>query len=272
MTDTTEQVVEQPAPDAIGPTTVETPEPVQADSSPAADDADDSSAPRPKGVQKRIDELTRNWREAERREAALMAMLQKQHTPAKQDTVVEKPKAVPRLEDFNYDESAYQAALFEHASAEAARKVREELKREDEQRKQSERVKSWKARESEFRTKNPDYEDVAYYAPINEAMADIIQESELGPQVAYYLGKNLDEARAITEMSPTQAARALGRIEAKLEKPPTPPPAPKPAVSQAPPPPPRLEATEPAVEKDPDQMSMGDWLKWRNKQLSRKKA
>lgn len=274
MTETTEQaVVETPAPDAIAPTTAETPAPAQAESSPAVNDADESSDPRPKGVQKRIDELTRLRYDAERDRDYWRQLALQQTTPAKQEpAVAEKPKALPKLEDFNYDEAAYQAALFEHASAEAARKVREDLRREQEQKQKQERVKSWKTREAEFKAKNPDYEQVAYYAPITEAMAEVIQESELGPQIAYYLGKNTTEAEQIAQLDPVRAARALGRIEAKLEKPAAPPPPPKPAVSQAPPPPPRLEASEPAIEKSPDQLSTKEWLRMREKQLARKKA
>lgn len=278
MTDTT-TAVDAAAPDAIAPEAVE-PE-VQAESSPAVTNADDSPEPEKKsrGVQVRIDELTRNWREAERREAALMAMLQRQQSPAKQEPVAEaKPKALPRLEDFNYDEAAYQAALFEHASAEAARKVREELKREESQRKQTERVKSWKTREAEFKAKHYDYEEVAHTAPISDAMAEIIMDMELGPELAYYLGENTAEARAISEMSPTQAARALGRLEAKLEKPATPAPQPKPVpVSKAPPPTPRIEATDSAPTPKPDsiesdKLSTAEWMRLRDKQLARKKV
>lgn len=269
-TDTTEQVVEQPAPDAIAP--VEETQQVEAESSPAVNDADESSDPKPKGVQKRIDELTRLRYDAERDRDYWRQLALQQQAPAKQEPVVaEKPKPLPKLEDFNYDEAAYQAALFEHASAEAARKVREELKHEQEQKQKQERVKSWKTREAEFESNTPDYKQVAYYAPISDAMAEVIQESDIGPQIAYYLGKNTAEAEQIAQLDPVRAARAIGRIEAKLEKPPAPPPAPKP-VSKAPPPPPRIEATEPAVEKDPDQMSTREWLKWREKQLSRKRG
>lgn len=276
MTDTTEQVVEQPAPDAIAPTTAETPELVQAESSPAADDADDSSAPKSKGVQKRIDELTRNWREAERREAALLDMLQRQQAPAKQEAVPEKPKALPKLEEFNYDEAAYQAALVQHVKDEAARAAREEFHQERTREKEQAKKQTFKQRETDFAKANPDYFTLTRdpSLPITREVVELAAESEKGPELLLYLAKNREVADRIAELSPVAAARELGKIEAKLEKPPAPtPPPPRPApVSQAPPPPPRLETSEPAVEKDPDQMSMGDWLKWRNKQLSRKKA
>jgi flagellar biosynthesis GTPase FlhF len=274
MTDTTEQVVEQPAPDAIAPAPVT--DQAQAESSPAVNDADESSEPRPKGVQKRIDELTRNWREAERREAALLDMLQRQQTPAKQEAVPEMPKAVPKLEDFNYDEASYQTALFKHVKDEAAQAARDELQQERTREKEQAKKQTFKQRETDFAKANPDYISLTRdpSLPFTRAIVELTAESEKGPEVLYYLAKNREIADRIAELSPVAAAREIGRIEAKLEKPPAPtPPLPRPApVSQAPPPPPRLETSEPAIEKDPDQMSMGDWLKWRNKQLSRKKA
>jgi hypothetical protein len=280
MTDTTEQVVETTAPDAIAAEPAETPVEMQAESSPAVTDTDESSEPKPKGVQKRIDELTRLRHEAQRERDHWRELAMRQQAPAKQEPVApETPAALPKLEDFNYDETAYQAALLKHATAEAARQVREELRQEENQRKQQERVKSWKTRESDFKAKNPDYEDVAYFAPISDAMAEIIQESEVGPELAYYLGKNLDEARQIAELDAVKAARAIGRIEAKLEKPaaaPAPTPKPPP-VSKAPPPPPRIEATESAApiradSPDSDKLSDAEWMRLRNKQVQRKKA
>jgi hypothetical protein len=278
MTDTTEQVVDTTAPDAIEPEAIE-PQ-VQAESSPAVTDADETSEPKPKGVQKRIDELTRNWREAERREAALLAMLQ-QKTPAQPEPAKSEPQVAtrPKLEDFNYDETAYQAALDEYYEKKADEVVERKLSQREQERQKTERVKSWKTREAEFKAKNPDYEELAYFAPISDAMGELIQESEHGPELAYYLGKpeNREEALRIAQLDPVKAAREMGRLEAKFEKPAI-PPAPKPvAVSKAPPPPPRIEAVEHAVTIRPDSpesdkaMSDDEWFRARNKQLARKK-
>jgi len=95
-------------------------------------------------------------------------------------------------------------------------------------------------------------------------MLEVLEESERGPEIAYHLGQNPRLAREIARLSPLQAARELGRIEAKLAERPK-----APAVSKAPPPAPTLAATEPAVEKDPEKMSDKEWLEWRNKQLRR---
>lgn len=146
---------------------------------------------------------------------------------------------------------AYQAALTAHVTAEAARQVREEFRKEQEQLTEKQKAEAWRKRASEFAAKTPDYEETAYYAPIPDAAAQIIKDCENGPEIAYYYGKHPDEAQALHGVSEAAMARAIGRVEAKLEAPPVPPapaPAPKP-VSKAPPPPPKIEATEPAISK-----------------------
>src|ERR1043165_6274060 len=184
MTDTTEQVVEQPAPDAIAPEIDQE----QAESSPAVNDADESSDPKPKGVQKRIDELTRNWREAERREAALMAMLERQQSPTKSEPVAEeKPKPTPKLEDFNYDEAAYQAALFQHVKDEAARAARDELRQEKAREQEQAKKQTFKQRETDFSKENPDYFTVTRdpSLPFTRDLVELVAESEKSPEILH---------------------------------------------------------------------------------------
>jgi hypothetical protein len=279
MTDTTPQaVVETPAPDAIAPDETKQVEQVNAESSPAVNDADETSDPKPKGVQKRIDELTRNWREAERREAALLEMLQRAN-PAKAEPVeAPKPLARPKLENFNYDEAAYEEALDAYYDAKSDERVEAKLKARDEQAAAKARVESWKSRETEFKAKTSDYDTVARDSslPISAAMADVIRESERGPELLYHLGKNRDLAEQIYGLSKEMAAYKLGRIEAKLDVPPPAPAAiPKPAVSKAPPPPPKIDATDATptfrtTDASGDALSDAEWVKAESARLARK--
>jgi hypothetical protein len=250
---------------------------VSADAAPAVTDTDDNAEPRRKsGAEARIDELTRLRREAERDRDYWRDHATRQQPAKPEPVIAEKPKPLPKLEDFNYDEAAYQAALTEHVSAEAARKVRAEIQREQAQQTERQREESFRKREAEFVAKTPDYQDKAYRAPISDVMADIIKDSDKGPELAYYLGSNPDESRSIAQMSERQAALALGRLEAKLEKPSAPAPAPKP-VSKAPPPTPSIEGSEPAITVTPDspesdeKWSAEEWAKRRNKQLAKRK-
>lgn len=281
MTDTTEQVVDTTAPDAnVSPPedvadAAELKEGNEAESSPAVTDSDEQSE-RKKGVAKRIDELTRNWREAERREAALLEMLQRQQPQKPAEVVEDKPKAQPKLEDFNYDEAAYQAALYQHVKDEAARAAREELRMERQREQERARKETFKQRSAEFAKANPDYDTLTRdpSLPITQDVADLIVESDKGPDVLYYLAQNREIAARLAQLPAVAAAREIGRIEAKLEKPPV---KPAPAVSKAPPPPPKIEANESAPSPkttDPsgDVLSDEEWVRAERKRLSRKKG
>lgn len=245
-----------------------------------------------RGVQKRLDELTRNWREEQRRNVELMALLRQQGQPAepaKEPAKVElaAPPVAPTLESSGWDEAKYredyakyqtaQAEWMQQAVAARVEQVLTERERKDSERK---RTQTFQQREAEFAAKQADYRETVYTAdlPITTDMAAIIAESPDGPALAYFLGKNLDKAREIAQLPPVLAARELGRIEARLSAPPAaaPPPAPKKVVSEAPPPPPRIEAAEAtapirADTADSDKLSDAEWMAMRNKQLSRKR-
>jgi hypothetical protein len=47
-------------------------------------------------------------------------------------------------------------------------------------------------------------------------MAETIKASDLGPDLAYWLGSNPKEAERISRLSPLLQAREIGKIEAKL--------------------------------------------------------
>jgi len=100
----------------------------------------------------------------------------------------------------------------------AERKAEELLARREQARAQSEIIESFHEREEEARSKYDDFEQVAYNPklPITDAMAQTIQASEVGPDMAYYLGSNPKEADRISRLSPLQQAKELGKIEAKL--------------------------------------------------------
>lgn len=66
-----------------------------------------------------------------------------------------------------------------------------------------------------------DYHEVVGNSEVNfEAIPDVFQailESDLGPDLAYYLAKNPDEAEKMESLSPASRQRYLARIEIKLE-------------------------------------------------------
>lgn len=123
----------------------------------------------------------------------------------------------PKLADFDYDNEKFSEALTEWtkrtiekatstpaaAEAEAAdKKLRD----------------TYNERVEQAREKYPDYDDVVN-DPANvftDFMADQIMESDVGPDMAYYLAEHRDEAMKIAGMTEIQAAKELGKIEARL--------------------------------------------------------
>ena len=144
--------------------------------------------------------LAREQRKWEREQAQRAAEAQAKQVPAD----------LPPADQFESTE-AYAEAL-------AERKAQELVARREAERQQSEMIEAYHDREEEARNKYDDFEQVAYNPQlrITNVMAETIQASDVGPDVAYYLGSNPKEADRISKLSPFLQAKEIGRIEAKL--------------------------------------------------------
>jgi len=105
-----------------------------------------------------------------------------------------------------------------YADALAYQKAEELIAKREAAKQQSQVLESYHDLEEEARTKYDDFEQVAYNPklPITNVMAETIQSSEVGPELAYYLGSNPKEADRISRMAPLAQAKEIGKIEAKL--------------------------------------------------------
>jgi len=105
-----------------------------------------------------------------------------------------------------------------YADALALQKAQQLVAQRDAEKQRSEVLESYHDKEEEARTKYDDFEQVAYNPklPITNVMAETIQSSDVGPELAYYLGSNPKEADRISRMSPLGQAKEIGKIEAKL--------------------------------------------------------
>ena len=83
---------------------------------------------------------------------------------------------------------------------------------------QQELLGSYHDKEEAARDKYEDFEQVAYNPklPITDVMAQTIQASDNGPDIAYYLGTNPKEAARIYALPPFLQAKEIGRLEAKI--------------------------------------------------------
>ncbi len=151
-----------------------------------------------------------------------------------------------------------------YADALATQKAEQLLHQREIERQQSAILESYHEREEQARDKYEDFEQVAYNPSlkITTVMAQTIQASEIGPDVAYYLGTNPKEADRISRLSPFLQAKEIGKIEAKVTDS---PPVRKPSNAPAPIQPvaarsssgPAYDTTDPRSLKS---MSTSDWI------------
>jgi len=168
----------------------------------------------------------------------------------------------PKREQFR-DDDAYLQAQIDHLAEQKATQRLAERERAKDLEKQAETFteKADKAIE-----KYPDFYEVTANpnVPINEHMVDFITESDMGADVAYFLGKNPHKAALIAQMSPVKAVLALKGIETELATKPTTKP------SNAPAPINPIGANKATVTKDPGEMNQAEFNKWRKEQISKR--
>jgi hypothetical protein len=232
---------------------------------------EDESRPKgktPKWAEKRFAELTRQREEERRRAERLESMLHEVYTkqqPAPQAAPpAEQP---PKQEDFaDYDEFLRAAARYEVRQELQAERAQEEAKRKQHeaqtyhQQQQARIVTTIQKAQAAHDDFNVVVTDSL---PVSEIMLNALAESDHGPDILYYLGKNPQESARIAGLSPFGQVRELGRIEAKIATP-------KPiSTTNAPAPIKPVGSRGPVVTDwvNDETISASEWIKRRNKQL-----
>ena len=190
-------------------------------------------------LEKRFSELTKQ-REAARQDAdrertareALEARLREMEAkvnPPKSDEPDPKPNPTQFNDALEYAEALAEwttdRKMRERDQAELARKVEEE---------QSRMRQKFQDRLDVAKQDMPDYEEMIASSDVSvsQPVTDAIIESDVGPQLLYYLAENPDFARELGEKSITSQLRAIGRLEAKFEKSESPKPSVKEPVAK----------------------------------------
>ena len=230
-----------------------------------------------KGVQKRLDELTKQREDAKREAEAerneklrLLALLEERKAAPEP----EYQPAKPNRGDYDSEE-AYSDAQITYAGEFAAWKVKSELvaqqqAMQDKQQRdyidsENRKVRdTYAARVEKVKEKYSDYQSVAESpdVQISVPMAHAIAHAEQGPEIAYYLGKNPAEAKRISSLSPPVQLMELGLILGKINTPVTK------SVSAAPSPIKPIKGSGDAASKSPDEMSMEEYATMRRKQMA----
>ena len=152
----------------------------------------------------------------------------------------------------------------EYVEALATRKAAELIAHREQAREQDAVLEAYHDKEEEARGKYDDFEQVAYNPklPITDVMAQAIQGSDIGPDIAYHLGSNPKEAARIAKLPPVLQAKEIGKIEVSLANNPptkktTSAPAPIAPVSARTSSAPAVDTTDPRSIKT---MSTSEWI------------
>lgn len=182
--------------------------------------------PNPK-LERRFSEITKQ-REAAREEArkereareALEARLKELESKV-------NPAPAPQVdEDAEPQPSQFEDA-FEYAKSLADWSAKKALKERDKQEaerkrlaEEAEKHKSWADKVNKAKSQLPDFDEMVASSDVavSNEVRDAILESDVGPQVLYYLAENPEFAASLANMSSLKALREIGKLEAKLEK------------------------------------------------------
>jgi len=106
----------------------------------------------------------------------------------------------------------------DYVEALADQRAEQKIAEREQRKQQAEILETYHDKEEVVRAKYDDFEQVAYNPnlPITTVMAQSIQASDNGPEVAYHLGANPREAERISRLSPIMQAKEIGKIEAQL--------------------------------------------------------
>jgi hypothetical protein len=213
-------------------------------------------------LERRFSEITKQREEARKeaqqerqaREAleARLAVLERQ--PAPQAPKVDEE---PQPSQFN-DAFEYAKALAEFTADQRIG----EMRRQDAEAKQAQErqkvIETWASKVQAAKASMPDFDDIVASSDVvvNDDIRDAILESDVGPQILYHLAENDDVAKRIAGLSPKQALREIGKLEARFEVKETAPET-KPVVrSKAPAPINPLRGSNPA---DVPMSANGEW-------------
>ena len=171
-------------------------------------------------LNKRFDKVTQRAKQAEAEAQELREKLKSYEAgnvqQPQQETV--KAEGKPQASQFN-DAFEYAEALAEW-SAENALKQRDAEEAGRKAKEAQEKVlQSWNEKIAKAKADLPDFDRMVQSSTIvvGDEIRDSILESDVGPQLLYFLASDEDFAKRLTEMPVVKALREIGKLEAKFE-------------------------------------------------------
>lgn len=240
------------------------------------DDEPAADAPKRSGFKKRIDTLTKRNTEYENRIAQLEARLNGKDLEPRGKDERQEPTAAPakdlpepqpeQFDDYgDYVKASVDYRFNEEKKARAAREYEEEVNREAEK-----ITKEWQARTAAAEKR---YGSEKWNAikkadlPLTTYMRAELMQSDIGPDMLYWLYKNPAETKRIAELVGTAQIKELTKLEIRVKnKLGTAKPEDreqKPVSKAAEPIKPISSKTTGRVAKDPSKMSLSEYRAWR---------
>lgn len=236
-------------------------------------DTADDDATRKGSRERRIDRLTRENAELQRRLKALedaAPPAARVDSPSTPPPPAGKPStAKPDLANYKTLEDYTEALTDWKLDQREAKRQEAEAKATAEKAAQTQQ-ESWSQREQAARKAHADYQELVESTPIPEgpgvmAARQALLEDDNGAEILYWLAKNPAELKRIAELSPVRAIAEIGKISAGLAPAPNggAPDNPKPKVSSAPrPPSPIVHGTVKTADNVYDEDTARDFKRW----------
>jgi len=191
------------------------------------------------------------------------ARIQELENKLRQATTEKQPTLT--RDDFGEDTEGWTEHLVDQKAQELFTKQQQQQMAQQQQYEAAVKAsQAWENKIAAVRENLPDYQEVVSSADV-DLPPDLVQDimdSDLGPQIAYHLAKNPEDAEKAVAMNERSRTRYLARLEVKLENQPAHSATPQtPKVSQAPAP-----VSTPKGQGSNSAKSLEDWVKSRNEE------
>ena len=216
---------------ALSDESQEQPAEVQQEQQPVAEATGEQTAATPAETQEQQqDEPTKGLQAAliaeRRKRQELEAWIRSQQAAPRQEPPQAQGNDAPDPANYHGNEQQYWRDLARYEARQELLQFQEQARKQHEMAALNERVAKQQARMAEVVTagqsKYRDFDAVinSGLAPfLSETLRDELGASDQGEDVAYYLGKNPQEAARLSQLDPRSLAREIVRLEQKVSKP-----------------------------------------------------
>jgi|SRR3990170_2611551 len=223
-----------------------------------------AKAKTPIGVQKRIDELTKEKYRALKEADEWKKKAESPNLSVPSPVSTDRPLPPAELEFDSTEEFKKARMKYEDDFAlwsDNRRKITEnEAKRKHEE---EENTAKFAEKAKRVAEKYPDFYDSVSAPIFSPHINSAILSSDYAPEIGYYLAKNQAENDRLHSLDYITLGKEIGKLEAKFGE------AKAKLVSSAPPPIVPLEGND-KVETDPSKMNITDWMAWNKKEELKK--